>query len=64
MAGKNTVPADLLARSPMPCHCEEIPYFVLIEKVAPGAEWISRVAGLLLIGWGAWVLASTLIDVI
>jgi predicted metal-binding membrane protein len=38
--------------------------FVLIEKVAPGAEWISRVAGLLLIGWGVWVLASTLIDVI
>ena len=38
--------------------------FVLIEKVAPAGEWVSRVAGLLLIGWGVWVLASTLASVI
>ena len=37
--------------------------FVLIEKVAPAGEWVSRVAGLLLIGWAIWILAGVLINV-
>ena len=35
--------------------------FVLIEKVAPGGVWVGRVAGLLLAGWGAWLLVGGLI---
>ncbi len=34
--------------------------FVLVEKVAPGGRWVSRVSGLLFIVWGAWILAGTL----
>lgn len=30
--------------------------FVLLEKIAPAAKWISRAAGVALIGWGAWLL--------
>jgi len=32
--------------------------FVLLEKIAPRTTgpWVSRFAGLLLIGWGAWML--------
>ena len=38
--------------------------FVLVEKVVPAGEWVSRIAGLLLIGWGVWVLAGTLIGAV
>ena len=29
--------------------------FVLVEKVAPAGEWVSRIAGLVLVGWGLWI---------
>ena len=32
--------------------------FVLAEKVAPKGEWVSRVTGVLLVGWGIWTIAS------
>lgn len=32
--------------------------FVLIEKVAPAGEWVGRAAGVFLVGWGLWLLAS------
>jgi predicted metal-binding membrane protein len=34
--------------------------FVLLEKIAPRTTgaWVSRFAGLLLVGWGAWMLAG------
>ena len=32
--------------------------FVLAEKVAPKAEWVSRITGVLLVGWGIWTIAS------
>lgn len=35
--------------------------FCLIEKVAPRTEWVSRITGLLLIGWGAWIVADALL---
>lgn len=35
--------------------------FVLIEKVAPKGPWVSRISGLLLIGWGAWITIATLL---
>lgn len=41
-----------------------IAIFVLIEKVAPAGEWVSRVAGLFLIVWGVWILSSALINLI
>lgn len=31
---------------------------ILLEKVAPGGQWISRVIGLLAMGWGAWLLVQ------
>ena len=34
--------------------------FVLVEKVAPGGQWVSRISGLLLILWGAWMLMGVL----
>jgi predicted metal-binding membrane protein len=34
--------------------------FVLIEKVAPAGQWISRITGLLLVGWGVWMIAGAL----
>ena len=33
-----------------------IAVFVLVEKVVPAGEWISRGLGLLTVGWGAWLL--------
>jgi predicted metal-binding membrane protein len=33
--------------------------FVLVEKVAPEGNWVSRISGLLFIIWGAWMLAGT-----
>ena len=32
--------------------------YVLVEKVAPAGGWLARVAGLLLVAWGGWVLAA------
>lgn len=37
-----------------------IAVFVLAEKVFPRGEWIARAAGVLLIGWGLWVMAGGL----
>ena len=34
--------------------------FVLVEKVAPGGVWVSRASGLLLVGWGALMIAGVL----
>ena len=34
--------------------------FVLVEKVAPGGLWVSRISGLLFIVWGAWMLTGAL----
>ena len=34
--------------------------FVLLEKVAPGGERLGRVAGVMLVGWGAWMVAGVL----
>lgn len=34
--------------------------FVLVEKVAPGGRWVSRISGLLLILWGSWMLMGAL----
>ena len=34
--------------------------FVLIEKVAPGGDRLGQVAGVLLIGWGVWMVAGVL----
>ncbi|MBA2564220.1 MAG: DUF2182 domain-containing protein [Gemmatimonadetes bacterium] len=30
--------------------------FVLVEKLVPGGEWVGRLAGAALVGWGGWVL--------
>ena len=35
--------------------------YVLMEKVGPGGHRISRVAGLLSIGWGAWMVVGALL---
>ncbi len=29
--------------------------FMLIEKAYPGSQWVTRISGLVLIGWGLWV---------
>jgi predicted metal-binding membrane protein len=34
--------------------------YILVEKAAPAGHWLGRVAGLALIGWGAWVLVGAL----
>jgi predicted metal-binding membrane protein len=34
--------------------------FILTEKVAPAGHWVSRLTGVLLIGWGTWMLLSGL----
>jgi predicted metal-binding membrane protein len=35
-----------------------IAVFVLIERVAPGGVLVGRVAGVLLVLWGGWVLVA------
>lgn len=35
--------------------------FVLVEKIGPAGEWVSRAAGVLLVGWGAWLLAGAVL---
>ena len=32
--------------------------FVLAEKVAPKGEWVGRVTGVLMLGWGTWTMVS------
>ena len=34
--------------------------FVLVEKVAPAGQWVSRLSGLVLIIWGAWIITTAL----
>jgi predicted metal-binding membrane protein len=34
--------------------------YILVEKIAPAGHWIGRVAGLALIGWGAWLVVGAL----
>ena len=34
--------------------------FILLEKVAPGGDRLGRVAGVVLVGWGAWMAAGVL----
>ena len=34
--------------------------YILAEKVIPAGHWFSRVAGLALIGWGAWMVVGAL----
>jgi predicted metal-binding membrane protein len=34
--------------------------YILVEKVMPAGHWLGRVAGLALIGWGAWILVGAL----
>ena len=31
---------------------------VLVEKVVPGGQWLGRIAGLTLAGWGMWMLLA------
>jgi len=31
---------------------------ILVEKIVPAEQWVSRAIGLLTIGWGAWLLVS------
>ena len=33
--------------------------FVLVEKVAPAGSWISRATGVLLTGWGVWMVLDS-----
>ena len=35
--------------------------FVLVEKLGPGGRSISYISGLLLVVWGAWMLAPALL---
>lgn len=32
--------------------------YILVEKVVPAGQWVSRAIGLLAVGWGAWLLIS------
>jgi predicted metal-binding membrane protein len=34
--------------------------FILLEKVTPGGQCLGRLTGLLLIGWGAWMIVGPL----
>jgi predicted metal-binding membrane protein len=34
--------------------------FILLEKVAPAGDWLGRVAGVMLFGWGMWVIMGVL----
>ncbi len=35
--------------------------FVLIEKAAPAGVWVGRVAGIVLVGWGLWLLTGAVV---
>ena len=32
--------------------------FVLAEKAAPKGEWVSRITGVLMVGWGVWAIVN------
>ena len=34
--------------------------YVLVEKVVPAGKLVSRVIGLIMVGWGAWLLIRVL----
>ena len=34
---------------------------ILVEKIVPAGQWVSRAIGFLTIGWGAWLLISLLV---
>jgi predicted metal-binding membrane protein len=34
--------------------------FMLVEKAYPGSQWVSRTTGLILVGWGLWIVAGTM----
>jgi len=34
--------------------------YVLVEKVVPAGQWVSRAIGLLAVGWGVWLLIKVL----
>ena len=36
--------------------------FVLAERVAPKGEWISRISGVLLVGWGIWRIVTSAVS--
>ena len=38
-----------------------IALFVLVEKSVPAGAWVARATGLVLIGWGIWLLAGVLV---
>lgn len=35
--------------------------YILAEKMAPGGLWVSRLAGVLALGFGVWVLVAQLV---
>ena len=35
--------------------------FVLVEKIAPAGHWLGKAAGILMIGWGGWMLLAVFI---
>jgi len=35
--------------------------FVLIEKIAPSGRWVSRISGVALLLWGAWMVVGALV---
>jgi predicted metal-binding membrane protein len=35
--------------------------FVLVEKVAPGGEWIAWISGVLFVAWGVWILVGRIL---
>ena len=35
--------------------------FVLIEKIAPAGLWVSRISGVVLMIWGAWLVVGALV---
>lgn len=34
--------------------------FMVVEKAYPRSQWVSRTAGLILVGWGLWVVARAM----
>ena len=38
-----------------------ITIFVLLEKIVPAGYWVSRMAGLLLVAWGIWMVGRALL---
>jgi predicted metal-binding membrane protein len=34
--------------------------YILVEKIVPAGHWLGSVAGLALIGWGAWIVVGAL----